>query len=81
ERARAALPHVALVNDYSISECHDVATSRIGDARAAPGCRTLPAGSVMANVRVYVLGDDLEPTPWGVQGEIYVAGPTLARGY
>lgn len=81
ERVRAALPHVTLVNDYSISECHDVTTTRIGDARLVPGSRTLPAGHVIANVRVYVLDDDLAPLPWGVPGEVYVAGPTLARGY
>jgi amino acid adenylation domain-containing protein len=81
DRAAKVLPRVALVNDYSISECHDVTTSRLGDPARVPGCRTLPAGSVMANVRVYILGDDLSPMPWGVPGEVYVAGPTLARGY
>ncbi len=80
-RARALLPGVALVNDYSISECHDVATSRIGEGQPVPGSRTLPAGKVMANVRVYILGESLAPVPWGVPGEVYVAGPTLARGY
>ncbi len=80
-RARALLPHVGFVNDYSISECHDVATSRIGEGRPVPGTRSLPAGKVMANVRVYILGEDLAPVPWGVPGEVYVAGPTLARGY
>lgn len=81
QRARALLPHVVLVNDYSISECHDVTTSRIGEGKPSPGARTLPAGRVMGNVRVYVLDDDLRPVPWGVPGEVYVAGPTLARGY
>lgn len=81
ERFRAVLPHVALVNDYSISECHDVSTGLIGDNRPSPASRTFPAGRVMANVRVYVLDDAMQPVPWGVPGEVYVAGPTLARGY
>ncbi len=81
ERARALLPHAALVNDYSISECHDVATGTIGDGLPAPGSRTIPAGRIMANVRVYILDENLAPVPWGVPGEVYVAGPTLARGY
>jgi amino acid adenylation domain-containing protein len=81
ERARAVLPGIELINDYSISECHDVATSRIGEGPPAPGSRSLPAGKVMANVRVYILGDNLAPVPWGVPGEVYVAGAALARGY
>ncbi|NKB16719.1 MAG: alpha/beta fold hydrolase [Sphingomonadales bacterium] len=82
ERARRLLPHVTVINDYSISECHDVTTSRIEGAEPQPGSRTLPAGHVMANVRVYILDDDLAPTPWGVPGGSYtLPGPTLARGY
>ncbi|MEQ1695640.1 MAG: SDR family NAD(P)-dependent oxidoreductase [Hyphomicrobiaceae bacterium] len=81
DRARALLPHVALVNDYSISECHDVTTSDISEVSRAVSSRYVPAGRVMANVRIYVLDDDFKPVPWGVTGEIYVAGPNLARGY
>lgn len=81
DKARAKLPHVALVNDYSISECHDVTTSDTGGVRLAATARYVPAGRVMANVRVYVLDEALAPVPWGVTGEIYVAGPNLARGY
>ena len=81
ERARGLLPHVALVNDYSISECHDVTTSDISEVPSAAPSRYVAAGRVMANVRVYVLDDDFKPVPWGVSGEIYVAGPNLARGY
>lgn len=81
DRARELLPHVMLVNDYSISECHDVTTSDLRDAAAAPAGRYMPAGRVMANVRVYVLDETGQPVPRGVTGEVYVAGPTLARGY
>jgi len=81
DKARVKLPHVALVNDYSISECHDVTTSDISAVRLAVTTRYVPAGRVMANVRVYVLDEAFEPVPWGAAGEIYVAGPNLARGY
>jgi amino acid adenylation domain-containing protein len=52
---------------------------RLGNAGRAG--RTPPIGRPVANVRTYVLDEDLRPVPCGVIGELCVAGDSLSTGY
>ncbi|GCB52470.1 non-ribosomal peptide synthetase [Streptomyces sp. NL15-2K] len=74
-------PHVRLINHYGPTEL----TVGCTDHRIEPG-EDLPTGPVpigrpMWNTRAYVLDARLNPVPAGVEGELYVAGDHVARGY
>jgi natural product biosynthesis luciferase-like monooxygenase protein len=48
---------------------------------ATPGQGAVPIGTPIANTQVYVLGDDMDPKPIGVPGELYIGGDGVTRGY
>ncbi|PCK22362.1 amino acid adenylation domain-containing protein, partial [Rhodococcus qingshengii] len=42
---------------------------------------SVPIGQAVTGTALHVLDDGLRPVPTGVPGELYLAGPQLARGY
>ncbi|WP_347322523.1 amino acid adenylation domain-containing protein, partial [Ralstonia pseudosolanacearum] len=70
-----------LINMYGITEITVHATfCPIGraDIEAGAGSRI---GTPLADLRLHLLDEALEPVPVGVLGELYIGGPGLARGY
>ncbi|WP_042368093.1 non-ribosomal peptide synthetase [Streptacidiphilus neutrinimicus] len=71
-------PHHRMVNSYGPTEATVVAAwsePLEPDGSAPPIGRRLPATGA------YVLDARLRPVPHGVAGELWLAGPALARGY
>ncbi|MFD3743313.1 non-ribosomal peptide synthase/polyketide synthase [Nocardia sp. NPDC058633] len=78
DRLHDRIDGVTVTNGYGPTETTVFTT--LFDAEEG-GAASVPIGSALANVRVYVLDAWLAPTPVGVAGELYVAGAQLARGY
>ncbi|MFB2772383.1 amino acid adenylation domain-containing protein [Pelatocladus sp. BLCC-F211] len=80
ETFRELLPFAKLINLYGSSEVSANATYY--DTSLLPDqANSVPIGRPIDNTQIYVLNRNLQPTPVGVVGELYIGGDGLARGY
>lgn len=69
-----------VVNNYGPTECTVVATS--GIVAREPGFDRPPSiGKAIAGVEIHVLDEQLRPVANGVEGQLWISGAGLARGY
>ncbi|MBW4685871.1 MAG: amino acid adenylation domain-containing protein [Komarekiella atlantica HA4396-MV6] len=74
------IPFAKLINLYGSSEVS--ANVTYYDTSLLPNqVNSVPIGRPINNTQVYVLNRNLQPTPVGIIGELYIGGDGLARGY
>jgi amino acid adenylation domain-containing protein/thioester reductase-like protein len=97
QAARQAAPVARLLNAYGLTETtitsalFDVGADISADAAAEPVPPTaaaaeparvpVPAGTALRHAQLLVLDASLNPVPAGEEGEIYIGGCGIARGY
>ncbi|MEK3889669.1 amino acid adenylation domain-containing protein [Bacillus sp. FSL K6-3431] len=77
------LDHIILLNAYGPAETAMTSTLyRVsGKGTKSAKLRFIPVGKPLANRRVYIFDENMQPLPIGVKGEIFIGGLSLARGY
>ncbi|MBL4661248.1 MAG: amino acid adenylation domain-containing protein, partial [Alcanivoracaceae bacterium] len=71
-------PDCTLWNHYGPTETH-VATIAVVDV--TKDHISVPIGSVLANLSIFILDSQQQVVPYGAVGELYIGGAGLARGY
>jgi natural product biosynthesis luciferase-like monooxygenase protein/amino acid adenylation domain-containing protein/non-ribosomal peptide synthase protein (TIGR01720 family) len=67
-------------NAYGPTECAVcVSIYKVDPQRVYKG--QIPVGKPISNMKVFILDNDMNVLPVGVEGYLYVSGPGLARGY
>ncbi|HST47696.1 amino acid adenylation domain-containing protein [Jatrophihabitans sp.] len=77
-RMTEELPGLRILNGYGPTETSVYSTAY---SELRPLARQCPIGRPLANTRVYLLDERLQPVPVGVAGEMYIGGAGVARGY
>lgn len=82
ERLKALRPGCEIYNHYGPTEATvGVLTFHVGNDMPITQSGTLPLGKPLPNSVVYVLDGSGQPVPVGVEGELYIGGSGVTRGY
>ena len=70
-----------IVNTYGPTECADITTFYRLESFERFRERSVPIGRPIPNTEVFVLDSSLNRVPFGVIGELYIAGAGVSAGY
>ena len=75
-------PVCNITNHYGPTEATiGVSTYSVANTSGTQKEGSLPIGRPLPNTQIYVLNQRWKPVPIGVEGELYIAGKSLTRGY
>lgn len=81
DRLDKALQNQLVAQGYRLSNHYGPTETTVDALVARCTAGEVSIGKPIANVRCYILDQQLNPVPVGVPGEIFLAGSGLARGY
>ncbi|MEN8215018.1 MAG: amino acid adenylation domain-containing protein [Pseudomonadota bacterium] len=77
---RTNAPETRIINEYGPTETVvGCCVYEVAETTANEGA--IPIGCPVANTQLYILDKALQPVPIGVQGELYIGGAGVAKGY
>jgi amino acid adenylation domain-containing protein len=79
-RVLDACPDIVIRAMYGVTECSLFSAHNPLTASFRPG-KVVPLGNAFDDVTIHLLDDRLAPVPNGTEGEIYIAGRGVSRGY
>ena len=82
EKIRSLNANCSILNHYGPTETTvGVLTYEVSEELEDSLTNTVPLGKPLANNRVYILDNRLQPVPICVSGELYIGGAQVSRGY
>jgi amino acid adenylation domain-containing protein len=79
---QAHTPGTRLINEYGPTETVvGCCVYELSPGKIWTHTESVPIGRPINNTQIYLLDPALHPVPIGVQGELYIAGAGVARGY
>jgi len=70
-----------ITNIYGLTECCVDSTVVTLDRSSRLDYKVVPIGSPMTGQSIYILDSRLNPVPIGIEGDIYIAGNGVGKGY
>ncbi len=74
---QSSISNLIIYNEYGPTEATVGCTVEMIDSPVS----MVSIGRAIFNTRIYILDNFLNPVPRGIEGEIYISGPCLAKGY
>ncbi|WP_125564743.1 non-ribosomal peptide synthetase [Pseudoalteromonas rubra] len=81
DQLQAKFPNSVIYNHYGPTEATVGAIALNVTAQRDQIGATMPIGRPLPNTKVYILNKELGLVPKGAMGELYIAGPSVSKGY